>query len=257
MAAPEGYWNFFHSSGAGSGWAILALLAPAFMISPGLVQKAYGAESERTVRVGIGVQALALAVFACIPVSLGIAARAAHPDIASPNLVLPTVLVRELPVWMGALGVSAVFSAEVSTCDAILFMLATSLSKDLYKRFVNPSADDRRVLLVARLAAVFGGAAGVLLAIALETVIQALTIFYSLLGVSLFVPVVGGLFTRRAGTPEALASIAAGMITLLVVQFTTAGRGYGILNPNLLGLMAAGAAFGIVMAVRRRGAQPA
>ena len=250
MAAPPGYWNVFYSSGAGSGWAILALLGPAFMISPGLVQKAYGAESARAVRVGIGVQAVALMFFACIPVALGIAARAAHPDIASPNLVLPTVLVKELSPWMGALAVSAVFSAEVSTCDAILFMLATSLSKDLYKRFVNPAADDRRVLLVARLAALFGGAAGVLLAVKLETVIQALTIFYSLLGVSLFVPVVGGLFIRRAGTAEALASIAAGMATLLVVEFTTNGRGFGILNPNLLGLMAAAAAFSIVLAVR-------
>ena len=34
---------------------------------------------------------------------------------------------------------AAVFSAEVSTCDAILFMLSTSLSKDLYKRFLKPA----------------------------------------------------------------------------------------------------------------------
>jgi SSS family solute:Na+ symporter len=152
---------------------------------------------------------------------------------------------------LGALGLAAVFSAEVSTCDAILFMLSTSLSKDLYKRFVNPAADDRRVLLVARLAALAGGAAGVILAILLETVIGALTIFYSLLGVSLFVPVIAGLYTRRAGASEALASIAAGMGTLLYVTFTTDGRGYGLLNPNLLGLAAAALAFGIVMVVRR------
>ena len=90
-----------------------------------------------------------------------------------------------------------------------------------------------------------------LLAIQLETVVGALGIFYSLVGVSLFVPVVGGLFVRRAGTPEAFASIAAGIATLLAVQFTTGGRGFGILNPNLLGLAAAALAFGVTMAVRR------
>ena len=37
---------------------------------------------------------------------------------------------------------------------------------------------------------------------------RALTIFYSLVGVSLFVPVVAGLAGRRGGAPEALASIA-------------------------------------------------
>jgi SSS family solute:Na+ symporter len=249
---PEGYWNFFHSSGAGSGWALLALLGPAFIISPGLIQKAYGAADERAVRTGIGLQAIALMLFAFIPVYFGVAARAEARGIESPNFVLPVVLERELPAVVGALALAAVFSAEVSTCDAILFMLATSLSQDLYKRFINPAASDRRLLLVARLAALAGGIAGVLLAIRLETVVGALTIFYSLLGVSLFVPVIGGLFTRRAGAPEALASIAAGIGTLLAVHFTTAGRGYGILNPNLLGLAAAAVAFAVVFAMRAR-----
>ncbi len=186
-------------------------------------------------------------LFAFIPVFFGLAARAAQLEIASPNLVLPTVLATQLPAFIGALALAAVFSAEVSTCDAILFMLSTSLSKDLYKRFVHPEADDRRVLLVARLAAVAGGVGGVVLAIQLETVIEALGIFYSLLSVSLFVPVIGGLVTRRAGAPEALASMAAGVGTLLFVTYSTGGRGYGLLNPNLLGLGAAALAFVVVM----------
>jgi SSS family solute:Na+ symporter len=190
-------------------------------------------------------------IFALIPVFFGLAARAAELEVSSPNLVLPAVLATELPVFVGALALAAVFSAEVSTCDAILFMLATSLSKDLYKRFLHPAADDHRLLLVARLAALLGGAGGVVLAIQLETIVAALGIFYSLLGVSLFVPVIGGLITRRAGAAEALASIAAGILTLLVVQMQTAGRGFGILNPNLLGLIAAAAAYLAVMGVRR------
>jgi SSS family solute:Na+ symporter len=250
---PESYWSFFYSSGAGSGWAFVALLTPAFIISPGLLQKAYGAASERDVRVGIGAQAVALMMFAFIPVTFGMIARAADPAIASPNLVLPSVLLEQLPVWVGALALAAVFSAEVSTCDAILFMLATSLSKDLYKRFVNPGADDGRVLLVARLAAVAGGAAGVIGAVQLATVVGALSIFYSLLGVSLFVPVAAGLMTGRGGSVEALASIAAGISTLLAVHLATDGRGFGIFNPNLLGLAAAALGFTIVLLARGRG----
>jgi SSS family solute:Na+ symporter len=249
---PAGYWNIMHSAGAGSGWMMVALLTPAFIISPGLLQKVYGAGSARVVRAGVGSQAIAQMLFAFIPVFFGIAARAAHLDVASPNLVLPTVLATQLPVFLGALGLAAVFSAEVSTCDAILFMLATSLSKDLYKRFVNPAADDRRLLRVARLAALAGGAGGVVLATKLETIIGALSIFYSLLGVSLFVPVIGGLITRRAGSPEALASIFAGVGTLLAVHVSTGGKGFGILNPNLIGLAAAAAAYVIVMAARGR-----
>ena len=44
-----------------------------------------------------------------------------------------------------------------------------------------------------------------------KTVIDALTIFYTLLGVSLFVPMMAGLYDRRAGAVSALASAAAGV----------------------------------------------
>lgn len=253
VAPHEGYWDIMYSKGAGlSGWAMLAVLTPAFIISPGLLQKAYGAKDERAVRLGIGLQGGVQMVFAFIPVFFGLAARAAHLEIDNPNLVLPTLLATQLPVLVGALGLAAVFSAEVSTCDAILFLLSTSLSKDLYKRFVNPAADDSRVLLVARVAAVAGGIGGVILAIQLATIVDALRIFYSLLSVSLFVPVIGGLLARRAGAPEALASMAAGISTLLIVTFATGGRGYGLLNPDLSGLLASAAAYVLIMTFRRR-----
>ena len=245
-----GYWDFWYSRGAGmSGWAMLAVLTPAFIVSPGLLQKAYGAKDERAVRLGIGLQGGAQMIFAFIPVFFGIAARAAHLEIESPNLVLPTVLATQLPVILGALGLAAVFSAEVSTCDALLFMLATSLSKDLYKRFVNPGADDRRVLLVARLAAIGGGAGGVILAIQLQTIAEALGIFYSILSVGFFVPVIGGLMSRRAGAPEALSAMAAGIATLLITTYVTGG--VGVLNPNLLGLGASALAF-VLVGLRNR-----
>ena len=120
-----------------------------------------------------------------------------------------------LPAWLGALALAAVFSTEVDTCDAILFMLSTSAAKDFYLRFVNPGADDATLLRVARTTAVMGGIVGIALAVVLQTVIGALTIFYSLLVVTLFVPVVGdegapllgavGLDSPQAVTASALA----------------------------------------------------
>ena len=153
------------------------------------------------------------------------------------------------PRTLGALALAAVFSAEVGTCDAILFMLSTSLSQDLYKRIVNPAASPARVLLVARLAALAGGVAGMLLAIyALDSIIRALSIFYSLIGATLLVPVVGGLFVKRAGTREALASIVLGMAALLAVQFGTDRTGWS--NPNLWGLIGSVLGFGLTMSLR-------
>jgi len=247
-AVPDSFGSFFHSSGPGSGWLLIALV-PAFIISPGLMQKAYGASSARAVRWGIGLQALALAGFAFIPALFGMAARATNPGITDPNLVLPTVLADQLPVALGALGLAAVYSAEVSTCDALLFMLATSLSKDLFKRFLRPQASDAQVLAVARWAAVAGALGGVLFALWLPTVTDALRIFYALLGVSLLVPVVGGLYSR-VGANGAMASILAGMAGLLVTRFVLAPR-FPWLDPTLAGLLLATLAY--VLAPRGRG----
>jgi Na+/pantothenate symporter len=103
---------------------------------------------------------------------------------------------------------------------------------------------------VARAAALAGGVAGMVLAIGVvDTIIQALGVFYSLVGATLFVPVVGGLLSARADTREAMASIVCGMAALLAVQFGTDRSGW--LNPNLWGLAASAAAFGVVRIARR------
>ena len=47
-------------SGGDSGWMYLALLGPAFIVSPGLLQKIYGARDDRAVRLGVGMNALGL-----------------------------------------------------------------------------------------------------------------------------------------------------------------------------------------------------
>lgn len=96
-------------------------------------------------------------------------------------------------------------------------MLTTSLSQDLYRRFVHPKASDQRVLWIARGTAVVARILGTLLAIAAKSIIAAITIFYTLLTVSLFVPIVGGLYIRRLGTPEVLASITAGVGLIIVL----------------------------------------
>jgi SSS family solute:Na+ symporter len=247
-ATTPGFTNFLYSSGPGSGWTFLFLLAPGFVISPGLVQKVYGSADARTVRLGVGVQAIVLMLFSFLPVLIGMAAGVAHPGIEVRDQVLPIMFTEHLSPLLGGLALAAVFSAEVSTCDAILFMLSTSLSQDLYKRFVNPGASDGRLLSVARAAALLGGVCGVALAVLLPpSVIGALSIFYSLLAVSLFVPVVGGLFVPRAGRREALAAIAAGLTVRLGLQAFNNGRGFGVLDPTLLGTLAAAAAFFIIL----------
>ena len=94
-ALPPGHGDFWGPQSA----TLLALLVPAFIVSPGLLQKAYGARSERAVRIGIGANGLALLAFAIVPALLGMAARVQHPALANAELALPTLLAENLPGW--------------------------------------------------------------------------------------------------------------------------------------------------------------
>lgn len=236
-------WLALGSSGD-SGWTWLFLLAPAFVVSPGLLQKVYGARDEASVRRAGVACGLALLAFALIPALLGMSARVMAPALSNPELALPTVLTEGVPLQVGGLALAALFSAEISSADAILFMLSTSLSEDLWKRFIRPEATDREVLRTARIAALAGGGLGIALALALPSVIGALAIFYTLLTVSLFVPLIAGLYSDRPGTRQAIVAIAAGLTT--VVAARAAGLpGSGLTSPYVLGLAASGIAFWI------------
>lgn len=243
------YWSFW--SGGGSGLVYVALLAPAFVISPGLLQKIYGARDERAVRLGVLGNAGVLFAYAIVPVLLGMIARALHPDLARPEQALPTLFTQDLSPALGALGLAAVVSAELSTIDAVLFMLSTSLSKDLYARYINPTATSERLVFVSRMAALGGGVLGVALAIVGESVIGQLRIFYAILGVSLFVPVAAGLYLRRLGTPEALAAVGAGIVMLVSAWLPTEGRGWGAWSPSFLGILASAVAAFMVLVFRQ------
>src|SRR6185503_3761044 len=107
--------DVWHSTGPASGWRLLFLLGPAFIVSPGLLQKAYGARDERAVRHGIAWNGAALLIFACAPPLIGVAARALYPGLDKPDLALPTMLAGAMPPANGTLALAAVFSAEVSS----------------------------------------------------------------------------------------------------------------------------------------------
>jgi SSS family solute:Na+ symporter len=247
QTSDPGYFTFWRTGSPGLMY--LVLLVPAFIVSPGLLQKVFGARDDHAVRLGVGLNACGLFLYAVVPAVLGMAARVQFPSLADANLALPMILMYGVPPIVGAIGLAAVFSAEVSAADAVLFMLTTSLSQDLYRRFVNPAASDARVLGVARWATVVGGACGIVLAVQLADVIESLTIFYTLLGVGLFVPIVAGLFVPRTTSAGALASIAAGIAGMLGLQWATGGRGWAQVTPAFAGLLASMVAWVVSLAI--------
>jgi solute:Na+ symporter, SSS family len=219
--------------------AFAAILIPSFIVSPGLVQKLYGARDEGTVRRGVFANSIAQALFAFAPAVFGVIAFAKFPRLSNPELALPSVMMYMVPKWVGLWALASIFSAELSATDAILFMLSTSLAVDLYKTFIRPDVDQNRLLGVSRATAVIAGAAGVLLAIKLPTVIAAVSIFYALLAVALFVPLIYGLYWRKMNTAAAIGSIFAAVVAWLFTRFEAPGGSIGHLPAAAVGILVA------------------
>jgi SSS family solute:Na+ symporter len=144
-----------------------------------------------------------------------------------------------LPKWLGIWALASIFSAELSATDAILFMLSTSLAVDLYKTFLNPQVSDKKLLFVSRLTAVLAGGAGILIAELLSSIIAAVSIFYGLLAVSLFVPVIAGLYWKRVNSRAVLAGIFGSLAATVSTSMYTHGRGLWVLSPQAIGIVTA------------------
>jgi SSS family solute:Na+ symporter len=134
---------------------------------------------------------------------------------------------------------ASIFSAELSATGTILFMLSTSLAVDLHKTFLNPTISERRLLTANRFSSVIAGVSGILLAIRLPSILAAVQIFYGLLSVSLFVPVIAGLYSRRVMSRAALASIFAAIASMLAAMRLTQDHGWWLLSPQAIGILAA------------------
>jgi SSS family solute:Na+ symporter len=213
------------------------MLTPSFFISPGLIGKVYGARDVATVRIGTALNALVQFAFAIVPVILGMCAFAAFPNLSQSELALPIVMKEFMPFWASAFALAAIFSAEVSAADAVLYMITTSFTKDLYKTFIKPETSDEELLKMSRIVTVAAGILGISIALLLPNIITALSIFYSLMSVSLTAPLLFGLFSRRPSTKAAFICAIAGVLTTVVLQFGNGGKGIGILNAQSTGIV--------------------
>ena len=222
---------------------LVVVFVPSFIVSPGLIQKGFGARTARGAgRAALG-NALALAVFAVVPAILGMAMRATDPALANSEMALPRLTMDVLPPWLGGLGLAALFAAELSSADAILFMLSTSLSRDLYQAVLRPDADDAQLLRVGRVAAVAGGVLALALAMVLSSVMAALKLFYGIMTAALFVPLVVGLFSSRPGAGHARVAIVASVLGTGMGLWALAGTALGGWLPSVLGMGLALAVF--------------
>ena len=127
-------------------------------------------------------------------------------------VVLATPEVAGLPYVISGLVAAGGMAAAMSTADGLVLAIANALSHDVYFKMVDPKADVRKRLIVARVLLVVIGAAGAYIAsMRITSILGAVAWAFDFAMSGLFFPLVLGVWWKRATREGAIAGMLSGL----------------------------------------------
>jgi len=199
----------------------------------GNAQRYYSVRDEKSAyRVGL----LAFLLFLLSPVLFGIpplVGKVLWPDVsmieyfshiakADENIFIAVVM-RYMPAGLIGVFLAAMMSASMSAMDSGWNATSAIISIDVYKRFFNPHADEKKVLQVGRLATVglclFAMAMALTIIHSQYGVFSFSNIFFGLTGIPINIPLLLGILTRKISRWSAISSIICGTLVASIARF--------------------------------------
>lgn len=215
-----------------------------FATAPYVLVRFYTVPDDRTAHRAVAV-ALGFNVLIASAVGiLGMGMKVLFPHLLVGDSASTIFSAQVLPPVVGAMVMTAVIAAVMSTVDSVLMVTAPAISHDIYYKIINPNASEATRLKVDRVATLVTGLIPILLALRQLDIVQFVVIAYAAILASIvFVPVVWGLYWRRAST--------AGSIAAMVVGFAVCVTWYILnqplkLNPVIPGVISSALAMWVV-----------
>ena len=204
-------------------------------------QRMTSAKDEDTAVRGTVLGGLLYFGFAFVPMFLAYAAMLIDPKVfgdlieADSQRVLPNLILQHTPLVAQVFFFGALLSAIMSTASATLLAPSVMFTENILKHLVFKRMSDRQMLRTMRIIVLSFGV--IVLAFALnssESIFKMVENAYKVTLVAAFVPLVFGLYWKRANNQGALLSIAMGLISWLLMETFYTG---GIWPPQLVGLI--------------------
>ncbi|MDO9285106.1 MAG: sodium:solute symporter family protein [Aquabacterium sp.] len=198
-------------------------------------QRVMSAKDAKTARNGAVIGGVSYILFAFVPMFVVASAVVVMGDQAMAiakddyQRLLPTFVMSKMPLVMQILFFGALLSAIKSTSSATLLAPSTSFVENILKN-LRPHMGDRQQLRAMRFSIV--GFAAIVLAYAIAmkgtSIYDLVSSAYQVTLVGAFVPLVMGLYWKRATTQGAIVSVVAGIATwvLFFPQISTLGEDF-------------------------------
>ncbi len=153
---------------------------------------------------------------------------------ASESIIPAIARYANLPIFLGLILVSTMMAIIVSTADSFLLIPATNLTRDVYVKYIDKEAKEKKILLVSRLLVLLLGLISYLLVSQFKTVLGAAFTAYNIYGTSITPSLLAAFLWKRATKEGAVASILAGTTTTIIwTYFLPSWAGFNNLNPFL------------------------
>jgi solute:Na+ symporter, SSS family len=206
-------------------------------------QRVMSANSSTAATRGPVIGGICYILFACVPMFLVASALVIMPEQTAlllkddPQKVLPTLVLEKMPFVMQVLFFGALLSAIKSSASATLLAPSVTFVENIWRQF-RPRISDQKELKTMRITVLVFSTLVLLYAIKMQgtSIYEMVSGAYQVTLVGAFVPLVFGLYWRRASTQGAIFSILLGVLTWVLFMVTPAGEEF---PAQLAGILAA------------------
>ncbi len=195
----------------------LEFFFPTFLLMLGnqaMYQKFFSAKTAKDARIAVVGWIVGTLILETLIVAIAVIGSALflhNPELASkPRETIPFVARHGLPPFVGALLMGAVFAKVISTANNYLFSPATNLVNDVYLRFVNKEAPQKKILLVSRVLVILLGLFALLQGAYWESILAMMLYAYTIYSAAITPVVMSAFFWKRATAAGAVVSILMG-----------------------------------------------
>ena len=188
-----------------------------FLGSPQLLTRFMSARNQDEIVDASLISVICIMVFDSGAVCAGMAGRVLFPDLADPELILPTMSAELFPGIFAGLFLVIVLAAIMSTVDSLLLLASSAVVRDVVQKVFHSQLSEQRLTLCGKLVTLVIGAGALVLALGEVRVIFWFALFAWAGLAAAFGPVVlCSLFWKRTTRAGVTAGMLAGFVSTML-----------------------------------------
>ncbi len=220
---PDGFFKFFPDP---KPLDILEYIAAWITIGLGSIpqqdvfQRVMSANSEKNAVRALSIGAVLYLSIAFLPLLIALCGKILYPEILKEGeQLIPTLVLKHTSVFMQVLFFGALISAILSTASGAILAPATVMAENLIKPLRKKTMTDKEMLRMLRLSVIVVTILATAMATSRSDIYELAGESSALSLVSLFVPLVAGLYIKSANTLGAILSMIMGLLAWILSEW--------------------------------------